>query len=109
MPSLNDLVKEFDQYVAVLLGREDPPDPIKGEHTEALMEYANTVFARGQEVTMILQRLERTGHIQRGSPHYKFRTGELRTFVELSKSAMELGSRRITVAKMAYDQSSSEF
>jgi len=103
------MAREFDGYVAVLLGRKAPPDPLNTDHIESLMEYANAVFARGQEVTMVLQRLEREGHITRGSDHYKFRTGELRTFCELAKGAMELGSRRITVAKMAYDQSSSEF
>jgi hypothetical protein len=107
MPSIQKLRAELDGYVAVLLGREDPPDPIRGEHTESLMEYANTVYARGMEMTMVLQGLERSGHIARGSAHYKFRTGELRTFCDLAKSAAELGSRRITVARWAFDQSHS--
>lgn len=73
------------------------------------MEYASAVFARGQEITMQLQALEREGKVIKGSDHYKFRTGELRTFCDLSKGAMDMGSRRITVARMAFDQSSSGF
>jgi hypothetical protein len=68
------------------------------------MEYASTVHARAAELTMQLQRLEREGRVLKNSKHYKFRTGELRTFMELCQRAAELGSRRITVAKMEYDK-----
>jgi hypothetical protein len=40
----------------------------------------------------------------RGSALYKFRTGELRSFIELSKRASELGSRRLTQEQLLHDQ-----
>ena len=38
----------------------------------------------------------------RGSPLYKFRTGELRSFLDLSKRAAELGSRRLTQEQLMF-------
>lgn len=90
---------ELDEYTAVLLGRVDPPNE-NGEMT--MLEYANAVYSRGMELTMLLQRAESDGHILKGSKHYKFRTGELRTFTELAQRAIDLGSRRITYAQMEY-------
>jgi hypothetical protein len=63
-----------------------------------MMEYANAVYSRSLEITMMLQRAEADGQVLKGSKHYKFRTGELRTFTEL-------GSRRVTMARMEYDLS----
>lgn len=108
MPNLKRLERELDEYVDVLLGRKAPPSPINGERTDALMEYASTVLARGQEIAILLYRLEREGHITRGSTHYKFRTGELNMFNELAKRAMEMGSRRITYERMVFDQTTSD-
>ena len=84
------------------MGRIDPPIN-NGDMT--LLEYANAVYSRAMEITMMLQRAESSGTVLKGSRAYKFRTGELRTFVEISLKAIELGSRRITVAKMEYDMS----
>lgn len=69
----------------------------------SLMEYANGVYSRAVEITMLIQRGEAQGHVAKHSDHYKFRTGELRNFVELSRQAIDLGSRRITAAKMEYE------
>ena len=41
---------------------------------------------------------ERNGTIPIGDELKKFRTGELRSFIELCKSAQNQGSRRITMA-----------
>jgi hypothetical protein len=54
------------------------------------------------ELTMMIQRAESDGQVLKGSKYYKLRTGELRTFVELSSKAIELGSRRVTWAQMEY-------
>lgn len=81
------------------MGREDPPID-NGEMT--LLEYANAVFSRAMEITILLQRAESDGHVLKGSKHYKFRTGELRSFTELAQRAIDLGSRRITAAQMEY-------
>lgn len=93
VPELADLVAELDDMTAVLLGREEPP--IDAGHL-TLMEVADSYYARAAEITMLLQREEREGQITRGSGHYKFRTGELRTFMEMAKRAADLGSRRLT-------------
>lgn len=91
--------QEIDEYLSVLLGREEPPID-NGEMT--LLEYANAVYSRAMELTMLLQRAESNGTILKGSRPYKFRTGELRTFTELAAKAVDLGSRRITAAQMEY-------
>lgn len=108
LPSVSALVHELDGYLEVLLGRCDPPDPIKGSHIDALMEYASTVHARGMEIELMLHKLEREGHITRGSQLYKFRTGELRTFNEIAKRASDLGSRRVTVEQMVLSKTYSD-
>jgi hypothetical protein len=96
--------KELDGYVAVLLGREESPT---GKTVDSLMEYASTVLARALEMQMLLHRAESEGIVPRGSHYYKFRTGELRAFIELAHRSAELGSRRITMAKMEDDQTRS--
>lgn len=102
LPSLNDLRAEIDSYTEVLMGREEPPID-NGELT--LMEYANAVYSRAMELTMMIQRAESDGNVLKGSKYYRFRTGELRTFTELSLKAIDLGSRRVTWAQMEYSMS----
>ena len=77
----------------VLLGREEPP--IDAGHL-TLYEVSDAYYARAAELTMLLQQAEREGTVLKGSSHYKFRTGELRTFLEMAKRAADLGSRRLT-------------
>lgn len=84
----------------ILLGRKEPPIQ-NGILT--LMEYANAVYSRAQEVTMLILRAENEGMISKGHKLYKYRTGELRHFTEMALRAAELGSRRITVAQMEHD------
>ena len=93
---------EIDDMTSVLMGRSEPP--VQAQRTDSLYEVANAYYSRGMELTMILQRLEADGVVMRGTKMYKFRTGELRTFVELAQRAAELGSRRISVAEMEYKQ-----
>ena len=81
----------------VLLGREEPP--IDAGHL-TLYEVSDAYYARAAELTMLLQQAEREGTVLKGSSHYKFRTGELRTFLELAKRSADLGSRRITYESM---------
>jgi len=92
---------EIDEFMEVLMGREQPPID-NGPLT--LMEYANAAYSRGMEITMLIQRSEVDGFTSKGSRLYRFRTGELRAFVELTAKAIDLGSRRVTNAKMMYDQ-----
>lgn len=84
----------------VLLGRTDPPVEL-GVLT--LMEVASAYYARASELTARLQRAEADGTVLKGTRPYKFRTGELRTFMEMCKTAIDLGSRRVTMAKLEFD------
>ena len=92
---------EIQDMVDVLLGRKAPPIDV-GVHT--LHEVADAYYARGMEMQMHLHQMETDGAVIRGSSVYKFRTGELRDFIEMSKSAAELGSRRLTAEQQRIDQ-----
>lgn len=81
----------------ILLGRTQPPI---NKSVMTLMEVADAFYARASELTMMIQTGEREGIVTRGSELYKFRTGELRTFMEMAKRAADLGSRRITFAQL---------
>jgi len=94
---LGEWQDELDHMTNVLLGREDPPIDM-GVMT--LMEVASAYHARASEMTMQIQRREVAGSVTKGGGEYRFRTGELRTFLELAKQSMELGSRRVTQARM---------
>lgn len=100
IPSLVELVDELQSMTDVLLGRTQPD--IDARHL-TLMEVADAYFARASEIQMLLQKAEREGTITRGSAHYKFRTGELRTFLEMSRRAAELGSRRLTEEQLVWE------
>lgn len=82
------------------MGREAPPLN-KGVGT--LMEVAEAYHARASEISALIQRAESQGHTLRGGAMYKFRTGELRTFLEATKRTIDLGSRRITLATLEDD------
>lgn len=91
---------ELDTMRDVLMGREPPPID-NGVMT--LMEVADAFFARAKEMEQIIHRHEADGVVIKGSKHYRFRTGELRSFIELAKGATELGSRRVTAARLDFD------
>jgi hypothetical protein len=67
-----------------------------------MMEYANAVYSRAMELTILLQRAEADGVILKNSKYYRLRTGELRSFTELAAKCIELGSRRVTWAQLDY-------
>lgn len=102
MGTVEQLATELDDMTDILLGRERPPVP-NGILT--LMEVADAYFARASEMTMKIQRVEREGKITKTHPLYRFRTGELRTFVEMCKRASDLGSRRLTNEMSLIEQS----
>lgn len=86
---------ELSEYTDILLGRSDPPIN-KGEAT--LMEVAEAYHARAREMEMKLLEAETEGYILKDSKAYRFRTGELRAFTELTRKAIDMGNRRITMA-----------
>ena len=100
VPPIPEMEEELIDMTNVLLGRVDPPIEV-GVHT--LHEVADAYYARAAELTMLLQMGERKGTVLRGSSHYKFRTGELRTFMDLAKRAAELGSRRLTAEQLRFE------
>lgn len=87
---------ELQDYVEVLMGHLPPP---MENGILTLMEVANAYYSRAKEIEMLILAGERDEVIDKGSPLYRFRTGELRSFIELAKGAAELGSRRLTDAR----------
>ena len=100
LPAITEIRAELDEYIEVLLGRTPPP--IDNEEM-TMMEYANAVYSRAMEITMMIQRAESDGAVLKNSKYYRFRTGELRSFTELSARCIELGSRRVTWAQIDYN------
>ena len=90
---IDELKAELQEYVDVLLGRL--PSPIESPYL-ALCEVATSYYGRALEMDMLILEGERLGEIEKGSGYYRFRVGILRDFIELSKRAAELGSRRLT-------------
>lgn len=99
LSTVEEMSAELLGYTHVLLGRVDPPIE-NGVMT--LMEVANAYYSRALEIQMRLHEGERLGEVHRGSDLYRFRTGELRDFIELAKGAQDLGSRRLTAAQLEY-------
>lgn len=97
LASLDDLKAEIDEMTGVLLGRQKPPVDM-GWAT--LYEVSTVYYSRAMEIQLYLLRGEQEGKLLKNSPPYRFRTGELRTFIDLAKAKMDLGSRRITVLQM---------
>lgn len=89
--------EELQVYTDILLGRVDPPID-SGVLT--LMECAEAFHARAKEMEMSLLNSEAEGVVLRGSGQYRFRTGALRSFIEMCAKAIDLGSRRVTHANM---------
>lgn len=92
---VEEMSAELLGYTHILMGRV--PSPIQNGVLD-LMEVANAYYSRAKEIEMRLHEGERLGEIHKGSDLYRFRTGELRDFIELAKGAQELGSRRLTDA-----------
>lgn len=100
LPPCEELEEELEGYRDVLMGRTPPPIDV-GVLT--LMEVANAYYSRAAEIEQLILEAERKGAVFKGHTYYRFRTGELRSFLELTKRAAELGSRRLTQAKLLHD------
>lgn len=101
LDSVDVLWGELQGYMDTLLGRAE--SPIDSPYL-SLAEVATAYYARAQEIDAMIHAAEREGAVMRGSPLYKFRTGELRSFIELSKKCAELGSRRLTQEQLLHNQ-----
>lgn len=91
------MLQELEDYTDVLMGRTKPPH---NNGVATLVEIANAYYSRAKELEMLIYMKQLEGKVKTGDPYYKFRTGALRSFIDLSKAAMDLGSRRITVATL---------
>jgi hypothetical protein len=100
LPDVDELWDEIHGYVDVILGRVE--SPIETVGYLGLAELATAYHARALEIEMLIHNAEREGVVIRGSQLYKFRTGELRSFIDLTKRAAELGSRRLTQEQLMY-------
>jgi hypothetical protein len=104
LPPIDDLYDELMHYANVLLGRVDPP--VESPYL-SLMEVAVAYYSRACEIEMMIFDGEHNEAILKGSEYYKFRTGQLRSFKEMSKMMADLGSRRLTqedlVSRQRYD------
>jgi len=93
---LSELEEEIDEILEVLTGRQPPPIEVG---IPTLAEVANAYLARLREIEVEIHRCERDGTVTRGSKLYRFRTGELRSMIDLATKSYELGSRRLTWAQ----------
>lgn len=101
LPPAEDIWSELEQMRDVLLGHDDPPIDAG---ISTLMEVAEGYFSRACDIEQRILHAESEGSIPKGSQYHTLRTQALRSFKEMSKSAAELGSRRITAANQRYEQ-----
>lgn len=103
LPAIEELHAELTGYADVILGRADPPLEIDGYYLD-LMEVAAAYYARAKEIEMLIHWEEQNRRVIRGSPYYKFRTGQLRSFIEMAKMMADLGSRRLSQERLLSEQ-----
>lgn len=101
LPTPDDIYDELQHYADVLLGRE--PAPVNSPYLQ-LAEVATAYYARALELDMLIHEAERAGDVVRNAPHYKIRTGALRSFIDMAKKMADLGSRRLTQESLLYGQ-----
>lgn len=101
LPPIDDLYDELLGYTDVLLGRVDPE--VDSPYL-SLMEIASAYYARAMEIEMLIHTEEHAHRVVRGSPYYKFRTGQLRSFIEMARKMADLGSRRLSQETLLNDQ-----
>jgi hypothetical protein len=103
LPSVEELHEELLGYTSVILGRADPPLEVDGFYLD-LMEVAAAYYARAKEIDMLIHWEEQNRRVIRGSAYYKFRTGQLRSFIEMAKMMADLGSRRLSQERLLTEQ-----
>lgn len=105
MTDPQDIRDELEDMRAVLLGTTPPPIQ---EGIMTLMEVAEAYFSRACDLEQQILRAQEEGRIVGGNTkankYHTLRTQEIRSFKEMSKSACELGSRRVTAASLLVQQ-----
>ena len=95
LPHVNELANELDEMRDVIFSRIELDYEMESPYL-SLMEVSTAYYARSQEINELILRGEREGVINKGSQLNKFRTGELRAFIESMCKIVNLGSRRLT-------------
>lgn len=95
------LVDELLGYAEVLTGHIEPP--LESPYL-TLAEVAYAYHARAREIEMRIYNLENNGAVRRGDQLYKLRTGFLQSFIEMTRKAYDLGSRRLTQEQILSSQ-----
>ena len=95
LSSAEELHDEISTYVNVLLGHESPPIE---DGVETLFELSSAYLARARGIEIKLLERERSNSVATSDDLKRFRTGELRSFIDLCKRSQDQGSRRITIA-----------
>lgn len=80
-----------------LLHRVEPP---VDRGVGAYHKVSVACFSRAREMEMLILRQEADGLLVKGSALTRFRTGELRSFIELASKCIDRGSREITEASL---------
>lgn len=101
LQSPTEIRDELEEYRDVLFSRREPPID-RGVIT--LMEVAEGYFSRACEIEQLILRAKAEGWLPKNQGYETLRTQEIRSFKELSKSATELGSRRITFENLRFQQ-----
>ena len=104
LPPIEELQEEFLGYMNIFLGREPLPPEVEESPYLGLKEFADVVYARASEIDMLIYWGEQNRQIPRGHPYYRFRTGQLRSFMSAAKRMSDLGSRRLTEQKLLLEQ-----
>jgi len=111
LPDADKLHDELQYMLDVLLDRAHLP--IDYDNTIALMEIADAYYTRGCEIQFRIHALERRGVVKsarrnskdnQSDPLYLFRTGELASFLDACKRAVETGSRRLSARQYEAEQ-----
>lgn len=100
LPSLDTMRGQLDLFRDWLLHRINLP---LNKGVGAYHEVAVATYARAKEMEQLILRQEADGTLVKGSALYKFRTGELRSFIDLAGKCIERGSREITEAQLVLE------
>lgn len=104
LPYPQQIREELQGYRNILMGRKHPPQAVDLKSPLALMEVANMYFARACEVEQLILAKQDEGEIPKSGSYQQLRTQEIRSFKELSKSMVDVGSRRMTEQRVLFEQ-----
>lgn len=91
------LAEEISKYYNVLLGREE----VDSVHQYSyIIEVATAYYVRAKEIEGAIHKLERQLVVTKNSQYYKFRTGELRSFIEACSKMIAYGQAKIDERKI---------